>query len=110
MSKVILGLSISLDGIAAGAADADGMDLHETILGWQFPLRSWRQEQGRAGGADSVDSQVWAADFARIGPQVIGRTMFDSGDPHWGENPPFPAAFAARTRDPAARSRLAPAR
>jgi dihydrofolate reductase len=91
MSKVILGMSMSLDGIAGGEGDADGMALHETILGWVFPLRSWRQEQGQAGGADSVDSRVWAADFARIGPQVIGRTMFDYGYPHWGENPPFRA-------------------
>src|SRR6202044_125576 len=27
----------------------------------------------------------------RVGPQVIGRTMFDYGYPHWGENPPFRA-------------------
>jgi dihydrofolate reductase len=91
MSKVILGMSISLDGIAGGAGDADGMALHEAILGWVFPLRSWRREQGQDGGEDSVDSRIWAEDFARVGPQVIGRTMFDSGDPHWGENPPFRA-------------------
>jgi dihydrofolate reductase len=91
MSKVILGMSISLDGIAGGAGDADGMALHEAILGWVFPLRSWRREQGQDGGEDSVDSRIWAEDFARVGPQVIGRTMFDYGDPHWGENPPFRA-------------------
>jgi dihydrofolate reductase len=34
---------------------------------------------------------VWAEDFARLGPQVIGRTMFDYGYPNWGENPPFHA-------------------
>jgi dihydrofolate reductase len=38
-----------------------------------------------------VDSQVWASNFARFGPQVIGRTMFDYGYPNWGENPPFHA-------------------
>jgi dihydrofolate reductase len=91
MSKVILGMTMSLDGIAGGAGDAEGMELHEKILGWVFPARSWRQEQGQAGGEDSVDSRVWAADFARIGPQVIGRTMFDYGYPYWGENPPFHA-------------------
>jgi dihydrofolate reductase len=91
MSKVVLGMSMSLDGIAGGGADADGMALHEAILGWVFPLRSWRQEQGQEGGADSVDSRVWAQEFARVGPQVIGRTMFDYGYPYWGENPPFRA-------------------
>jgi dihydrofolate reductase len=92
MTKVVVGMSVSLDGIAGGrSADADGMALHEAILGWVFPLRSWRREQGQDGGEDSADSRVWAADFERFGPQVIGRTMFDFGYPHWGENPPFHA-------------------
>jgi len=38
-----------------------------------------------------VDSRVWADNFARFGPQVIGRRMFDYGYPNWGENPPFHA-------------------
>ena len=67
------------------------MAIFTAILGWQFPLRSWRQEQGMDGGEDSVDSRVWADNFARFGPQVIGRTMFDFGYPNWGENPPFHA-------------------
>ena len=107
MSKVILGMSMSLDGIAGGEGDAEGMALHETILGWVFPLRSWRQEQGQAGGVDSVDSRVWAEDFARVGPQVIGRTMFDYGYPYWGENPPFRApvfVLTHRGQDPIAKA------
>ncbi len=99
MTKVIVGMSVSLDGIAGprvahtdfSALDADSMAIHEAILGWVFPLRSWRQEQGQEGGEDSVDSRVWAEEFARIGPQVVGRRMFDFGYPHWGENPPFRA-------------------
>jgi len=92
MTKVVLGMSMSLDGIAGPeSADADGMAIFAAILGWQFPLRSWREQQGQPGGEDSVDSQVWARNFARFGPQVIGRTMFDYGYPNWGENPPFHA-------------------
>lgn len=92
MTKVVLGMTMSLDGIAAPeTADPDGMELFETILGWVFPLRSWRGQHGLEGGEDSVDSQVWAAEFARFGPQIIGRTMFDYGYPNWGENPPFHA-------------------
>jgi dihydrofolate reductase len=92
MTKVVVAMSMSLDGIAGPeSADADGMALFTAILGWQFPLRSWRQEQGMDGGEDSVDSRVWAENFARFGPQVIGRTMFDFGYPNWGENPPFHA-------------------
>ena len=92
MTKVVVAMSMSLDGIAGPeTADADGMAIFTAILGWQFPLRSWRQEQGMDGGEDSVDSRVWAENFERFGPQVIGRTMFDSGYPNWGENPPFHA-------------------
>jgi len=92
MTKVVVAMSMSLDGIAGPeSADADGMALFTAILGWQFPLRSWRREQGMDGGEDSVDSRVWADNFGRFGPQVIGRTMFDFGYPNWGENPPFHA-------------------
>jgi dihydrofolate reductase len=92
MTKVVLSMSMSLDGIAGpGVPDADGMALFEEILGWVFPLRSWRAQQGMAGGEDSVDSQVWQATVDRFGPQVIGRQMFDYGYPNWGENPPFRA-------------------
>jgi dihydrofolate reductase len=43
------------------------------------------------GGEDSLDSRVWASNFDRFGPQVIGRRMFDYGYSDWGENPPFHA-------------------
>ena len=71
------------------------MAIFTAILGWQFPLRSWRQEQGMDGGEDSVDSRVWADNFARFGLQVIGPngSVQLLADPrNWGENPPFHAA------------------
>jgi dihydrofolate reductase len=101
MTKVVVAMSMSLDGIAAPeSADAEGMAIFTAILGWQFPLRSWQREQGMEGGEDSVDSRVWADNFVRFGPQVIGRTMFDYGYPNWGENPPFHApVFVVTHRD-----------
>ena len=92
MTTVVLSMSMSLDGIAGpDVPDEDGMVLFEEILGWVFPLRSWRAQQGMAGGEDTVDSKVWQENFDRFGPQVIGRRMFDYGYPNWGENPPFHA-------------------
>jgi len=92
MTKVVLGMSASLDGIAGPEVpDEDGMAVFAAVLGWVFPMRSWREQQGMEGGEDSVDSQVWASNFDRFGPQVIGRRMFDYGYPNWGENPPFHA-------------------
>jgi dihydrofolate reductase len=98
MTKVVVAMSVSLDGIAGPEApDADGMVLFTEILGWQFPLRSWRAQQGQDGGEDSVDSKVWQDNFDRFGPQVIGRRMFDFGYPNWGENPPFHAPVFVAT-------------
>ena len=92
MTAVVVGMSMSLDGIAGPkSADAEGMAIFAAVLGWVFPLRSWREQQGQEGGEDSVDSRVWADNFARFGAQVIGRTMFEYGYPNWGENPPFHA-------------------
>jgi dihydrofolate reductase len=101
MTKVVVGMSVSLDGIAGTEpvgqdwqsfqADADGMAVFTAILGWLFPLRSWREQQGQEGGEDSVDSRVWAENFERMGPQIVGRRMFDYGYANWGENPPFHA-------------------
>jgi len=98
MTKVVLSMSMSLDGIAGpDVPDEDGMALFEEILGWVFPLRSWRAQQGMEGGEDSVDSRVWQETFDRFGPQVIGRRMFDYGYPNWGENPPFHAPVFVTT-------------
>ena len=98
MTKVVLSMSTSLDGIAGpDVPDEDGMALFEEILGWVFPLRSWRAQQGMAGGEDTVDSKVWQENFDRFGPQVIGRRMFDYGYPNWGENPPFHAPVFVAT-------------
>ena len=98
MTKVVLSMSMSLDGIAGpDVPDEDGMALFEEILGWVFPLRSWRTQQGMEGGEDTVDSKVWQENFDRFGPQVIGRRMFDFGYPNWGENPPFHAPVFVTT-------------
>jgi len=101
MTKVVVGMSMSLDGIAGPQptgrdwqsfeSDKDGMAVFAAVLGWVFPLRSWREQQGQEGGEDSVDSRVWGDNFARFGPQIVGRTMFDYGFENWGENPPFHA-------------------
>jgi dihydrofolate reductase len=91
MSKVIVGLSTSVDGIASGTGEADFWDVHNAVLGWVFNLASWRAAQGLDGGEDSEDSSVWARQNERIGAQIVGRRMFDFGYEPWGDNPPFHA-------------------
>jgi dihydrofolate reductase len=92
MTKIVLSMTTSLDGIAAPQTlDPEGFALFERIMSWVFPLRSWREQQGMEGGEDSLDSRVWGDIFARFGPQIVGRSMFDYGFEPWGDNPPFHA-------------------
>ena len=102
MSKVLVDISMSLDGYVAGP-DADmenplgvgGEQLHE----WVFVLQSWRETHGREGGEVGVDDEVLQEGLAAQGAVVMGRKMFSGGsgsweqDPNaegwWGEEPPF---------------------
>jgi hypothetical protein len=56
MSKVIIGLSTSVDGMASGTTEDDFMAVHEAVLGWVFNLRSWQAAQGMEGGHDTAES------------------------------------------------------
>jgi len=100
MGKIVLGMSVSLDGIAGSSKPEESMAVHEAILGWQFPLSTWREHQGMSGGADTEESRMWEDDFSRWGAQVVGRRMFDFGNPHWGENPPFRVPVVVNTHRP----------
>lgn len=100
MSKVIIGMSMSLDGVASGTTEADFWDVHNAVLGWLFDLQSWRSAAGMAGGDDNADSRLWAQEYEQIGAQVLGRRMFDFGYEPWGEDPPFRAPVFVLTHRP----------
>lgn len=100
MSKVIVGLSTSVDGIASGTGEADFWTVHEAVLGWVFGLRGWREAQGMEGGEDDEDSRLWTEDNQRIGAQVVGRRMFDFAVDAWGDDPPFHAPVFVPTHRP----------
>jgi dihydrofolate reductase len=102
VAKLILDISMSLDGFVAGpnpgldnALGDGGEQLHE----WVFPTRAWREPHGRSGGEDSADSKIVAEHLGRIGATIMGRRMFSGGagpwedDPNadawWGDDPPF---------------------
>ena len=61
MGRIVLGMSVSLDGIAGSSnleVPGESMAVHEAILGWQFPLRSWQEHQGMPGGEDTEQSRL----------------------------------------------------
>lgn len=102
MGRVILDISMSVDGFVAGPNPTPqeplgegGERLHE----WVLATASWRKSHGMDGGETNVDDEVIAEHLDRIGATVMGRRMFSGGagpwetDPNadawWGDNPPF---------------------
>jgi dihydrofolate reductase len=100
MSKVRFGLSMSLDGYAAGPEQSlenplgvGGEHLHD----WAFELAAWRAQHGLEGGEVNASAQVVEESVANVGAYLMGRKMFGGGSGAWdkrwrgwwGENPPF---------------------
>ena len=104
MGKVVVDITMSLDGFVAGPSPSledplgvNGMSLHE----WAFGAEGWRESHGLEGGEANVDSDVFREAFSSIGAFVMGRKMFSGGsgrwedDPNargwWGDDPPYHA-------------------
>lgn len=84
MGKVILDISMSLDGFIAGPKNDAGPDRElqalEVLHDWMF--------RGKTG----PEVQAWQAEkFKNTGAFIMGRRMFDLGVGFWGDNPPFHA-------------------
>ncbi|HSV65514.1 MAG TPA: dihydrofolate reductase family protein [Mycobacteriales bacterium] len=102
MSRLMLDISMSLDGYIAGPNQTlaqplgeGGERLHE----WVFPLKSFRERHGLPGGQTTADSAMVEESLGNTGATVMGRRMFSGGqgawedDPNadgwWGDEPPF---------------------
>jgi dihydrofolate reductase len=92
MAKVTSDMSMSLDGFIAGPSDdaehplgIGGERLHQ----WVYDLKSWRQLHGIPGGKTNRDAEILDESFEAAGAFIMGRRMYDLGEPHWGDNPPF---------------------
>lgn len=84
MGKVILDISLSLDGYVTGPNDEGGL-LHEWVFGGEPDSRLPPGHYPQA----AVDADILAELFAIIGAVVMGRRTFDLHEGPWGENPPF---------------------
>jgi dihydrofolate reductase len=102
MARLILDISMSLDGYVAGPNPSlenplgeGGEKLHE----WALRLASWRAPHGMSGGETGPDDDLFREGLERTGAVIMGRRMFSGGegpwedDPNadawWGDNPPF---------------------
>jgi dihydrofolate reductase len=102
MTKVMLDITMSLDGYVAGPNQTveeplgkGGERLHDWIVG----LASWRERHGHSGGERNADDDVMQESVDATGAVLMGRRMFSGGegpwedDPvaggWWGDDPPF---------------------
>ena len=101
MSKLRLGIAMSLDGYVAGPDQDEenplgigGQELHE----WVFPLKEFREMHGESGGETNASSAVLQERQANIGSTIMGRNMFgptrgewpeDAWRGWWGDDPPY---------------------
>ena len=102
MGKVVVDISMSLDGYVAGPNPTleeplgeNGERLHE----WVVALASWRASHGLEGGEENASSELMAEGIAATGAVVMGRRMFSGGagpwdddqkaKGWWGDEPPF---------------------
>jgi dihydrofolate reductase len=93
MSKVLLELSVSLDGFIAGPDIGPGAHLGiggERLHEWLFAGKS-------ATGSRAFES----AHFSEVGALILGRRMADLGIGPWGEEPTFHAPCFVVTHRPA---------
>ncbi|CAL9488552.1 dihydrofolate reductase family protein [Streptomyces sp. enrichment culture] len=102
-ATVTADLAITLDGYVAGpnvTLDNPGGDGGEPIFDWIHTLASWRERQGMTGGAENRDSELMREWFDATGAVVMGRTMYDTGEEFWGDNPPFRTPVFVLTHRP----------
>jgi dihydrofolate reductase len=102
MTRLVVDISVSLDGFVAGPNQSlddplgqNGMLLHDWVVG----TKAFSETHGRSGGETGVDDEVGAEHLAGKGASIMGRHMFSGGagpwedDPNasgwWGDNPPF---------------------
>src|SRR5436190_22011749 len=113
MGKLMLDISMSVDGFVAGSDQTldeplgeGGEQLHE----WAFALKAWREPHGLEGGETGPASKLIEDSLASTGAVVMGRRMFSGGegpwedDPNadawWGDDPPFRVPVFVVTHHP----------
>jgi dihydrofolate reductase len=89
--KVFFSVSMSLDGFIAPESLSELMGQQWMELqAWVFPLRYFRERLKLGeGGEEGRDDDILRATFERTGASVMGKRMFDAGEPAWPEEAPF---------------------
>jgi dihydrofolate reductase len=101
MTRVRIGMNMSLDGYAAGPNQSIDSPLGEgggRVFEWFMGTRYFKELTGQEGGDTGVDDEVVRQWFKGIGANIMGRNMFgpvrgpwpdDSWRGWWGDDPPY---------------------
>ncbi len=113
MSKVkVAGLSVSLDGFAAGPDQSLDHPLGvrgQEMFQWFFPTKTFREMIGKDDGETGPDNDFARRAMAGFGAFILGRNMFgpirgewpdDQWKGWWGDNPPYHAPTFILTHYP----------
>jgi len=101
MSKVVAGITTSVDGYITGPNDGPGRGLGEggeRLHYWVFG-GPWSYEEEPTGEATGADKEVLDAGMARVGAVVGGRNTYESAGA-WGGKNPFGVPFFVVTHRP----------
>jgi dihydrofolate reductase len=90
MTKTFFDIAISLDGFMAGENRSaqntigdGGMSLHN----WMFAQKAFWEHLGMQDGKeDGPDGELIRQSIARTGACIMGKRMFEEGEPNWPEN------------------------
>ena len=102
MGKVVLDISMSLDGFIAAPNDDPerplgdgGQRLHD----WVFGGKAERSGTSPRTSATGSNREVMDESFKTTGAVIMGRRWFDIGEGPWGDNPPFQVPCFVLTHD-----------
>ena len=101
MTKVVAGITTSVDGYVTGPNDGPERGLGEggeRLHYWVFG-GPWTYESGTTGDATGADKEFLDGMFARLGAVVGGRGTYRAADA-WGGSNPFGVPFFIVTHHP----------
>ena len=90
VTKVVAGITTSVDGYIAGPDDGPGKGLGEggeRLHHWVFG-GPWTYDSGPKGEATGEDAAWLEETMARVGAVVVGRWMYEAAR-HWGDENPW---------------------
>lgn len=101
MSKVIAGITTSVDGYIAGPNDGPGKGLGESGEGLHFWVFGgpWTYDEEPSGEPTGEDAAWLEEAMARVGAVVCGRWTYEAAD-HWGDENPWGMPFFIVTHRP----------